>query len=120
MGPLLGALHAGWVLGALTFTLRWIVALGLLALAVALLVRYGPATPQPAHWVTFGSLLVIVAWVGMSVGFAVYVTQVAAYGSIFVNLASVFILFTYLYLSTIVFLGGIAIDAIVRRTVRLV
>jgi membrane protein len=89
----------------------------LLGVAVGLLVRYGTTTPQPMPWVSFGSALVISAWILMSLGFGVYLTEVASYDSIFANLASVFVLITYLYLSTMIFYAGVQLDAIVRRQV---
>jgi membrane protein len=106
-----------WVLQAVAFVVRWSLAVLLLGAAVWLLVRYGPATPQPVPWVSFGSALVIVSWVVMTAGFGLYLTEIASYGSIFANLASLFVLITYLYLSTMVFYGGVQLDAIIRRRV---
>ncbi len=50
----------------------------------------------------------------MSAGFGLYLSQLATYGSIYGALASVVILMGYLYASTVVFLGGIQLDALVR------
>jgi membrane protein len=106
-----------WALQAVAFVLRWGLAVVLLGVAVGLLVRYGTTAPQPMPWVSFGSALVIGAWVVMSLGFGAYLSEVAFYDSIFANLASVFVLITYLYLSTMVFYAGVQLDAIVRRQV---
>jgi membrane protein len=106
-----------WVLQAAAFVLRWALAAVLLAIAVGLLVRYGTTAPQPIPWVTFGSALVIGAWILMSLGFGIYLSEVASYNSIFANLASVFVLITYLYLSTMIFYAGVQLDAVVRRQV---
>jgi membrane protein len=91
----------------------WGIALALLVLLVGLLVHYAPDLSRPLNWVSFGALLVVFAWSLMSVGFAVYATQVADYGSIFGSLATVIVLMTYLYASAIVFLTGIQLDALV-------
>jgi membrane protein len=109
--------HFPWVLQAVAFVLRWTLAVALLAIAVGLLVRYGTTTPQPIPWVTFGSALVIGGWIVMSVGFGIYLSEIASYDSIFANLASVFVLITYLYLSTMIFYAGVQLDAVVRRQV---
>jgi membrane protein len=96
------------------FVVRWGVALALLSTAVWVLLRFAPAHPGPHRWISFGSGLCVVAWVGTSVVFGLYVTDVANYGSIFGSLATVFILMTYLYVSACAFLIGAQLDAIVR------
>ena len=56
----------------------------------------------------------MIAWLGTSVVFGLYVTQVADYNSIFGSLATVFVLLSYLYVSAVSFLIGAEVDAIVR------
>ncbi len=114
-GPLL--YEATGLAGAGLFALRWLLASLLLALAVGLLVHFAPREDQPLPWVSFGTLLVIVGWIGMSIAFAIYVTQIASYASIFGHLATFFVLLLYLYIAAVVFLGGLQLDAVVRRRV---
>ncbi|HEX8857195.1 MAG TPA: YihY/virulence factor BrkB family protein [Thermoleophilaceae bacterium] len=104
----------GQPLTGLLFVARWGVAALLLLACVWLLVRFGPSERRPVRWASFGSVLVVTAWVLMSIGFGAYLRGVANYGSIFGNLASLVILLTYLYLSAIVFLGGAQVDSLVR------
>jgi membrane protein len=113
-GELVGD-EPGAVVEALVFVVRWGVALALLATAVWLLLRFAPAHPGPHHWISFGSTLCVLAWVGTSLVFGFYVTNVADYGSIFGSLATVFVLLTYLYVSTVAFLVGAQVDALVRQ-----
>jgi len=113
--PILGLDHLGWLAAAVVFLVRWGVALALLSTAVWVLLRFAPARPGPHRWVSFGSGLCVMAWVGTSVVFGLYVTDVADYGSIFGSLATLFILMTYLYVSACAFLIGAQIDAIVRH-----
>ena len=101
------------------FAARWLVAAALLALAVGLLVHYAPGVRRPIPWVSFGTLLVIVGWVGMSIGFWVYLSQIADYDSIFSHLATLIVLMAYLYAAAVVFLAGAQIDAVVRRETEL-
>lgn len=103
--------------GIIAFLLRWGAAALVLTLAVGLIVHYAPGTPQPVGWVSFGSGVVVLAWLLMTAGFALYVTSLADYGSIFGSLAVVILLLTYLYFSATVFLFGVQLDAIVRRRV---
>jgi membrane protein len=111
------ALGGGPIVAALAFALRWGVSVGLLLLLVGILVRYAPATRQPVLWGGVGALLVVAGWVAMSLIFAWYVSSVADYGSVYGGLATVIVLIEYLYLSAIVFLTGIQIDALARRRV---
>jgi len=112
---ILGLEDAGWLADAGVFALRWGAALALLSTAVWVLLRFAPASPGPHRWVSFGSGLCVLAWIGTSLVFGVYVTDIADYGSIFGSLATVFLLMTYLYLSACAFLIGAQLDAIVRR-----
>ncbi|MFL5515242.1 MAG: YihY/virulence factor BrkB family protein, partial [Gemmatimonadales bacterium] len=116
LGPALYG-HASGLGAVVSFLVRWLLAAGLLGVGVGLLVRYAAAVDQPLPWVSFGTLLVIAAWVVMSIGFGVYVTSIVSYGSIFGPLATIFVLLLYLYASAIVFLGGAQLDAAVRRRV---
>jgi membrane protein len=108
----------GDVSGALVvllFVARWAVAGALLLLAVGVLLHYAPERHQPLDWVTFGSVLIMAGWLLMSLGFGVYLREIADYNSIFGGLATVVVLIAYLYASAVVFLGGAQVDALMRR-----
>ena len=64
---------------------------------------------------SFGSGLCVIAWVGTSLVFGLYITQIADYGSIFGSLATVFVMLTYLYVSAASFLIAAEVDVIVRE-----
>jgi membrane protein len=113
-GPLLYG-DVGQPAGAGLFLLRWTVAGALMLLAVGLLLRFGPAKRRPIGWVSFGTGLVVVSWVLMSIAFGVYLRFIASYGTVFGNLATVVVLMGYIYLSAVVFLAGVQVDALVRR-----
>ena len=110
----LGLDDPGLLVDAIVFVLRWGAAFALLSTAVWLLLRFAPAHPGPHRWISFGSLLCVLAWIGTSVVFGLYVTQVADYNSIFGSLATVFVMLSYLYVSAVSFLIGAEVDAIVR------
>ena len=113
-GPLLtGEVHGA--LAALSFLVRWLLAASVLAVGVALIVRYGSATRQPVPWVSLGTGLVLVSWILTSIAFGLYATYVASYTSVFGHLASIFVLLLYLWLSANAFLVGIQLDACVRE-----
>jgi membrane protein len=112
------AMRAAGIHAGVLLWLRWPVALALLFAVVTLLVAYAPADHQPPQWVTFGSIVVVTAWVVTSLVFGVYLTSVADYGSIFGALATVVIALTYLYLAASAVLVGAQLDALVRERVR--
>ena len=100
--------------GAVVRVIRWPLDVALLLGAIGLLLQFGPSRRPPLEWVTFGSVLSVVAWVGTSLAFTWYLTAVADYGSVYGNLATVIVVMEFLYLSSIAFLTGVQLDAIVR------
>ena len=114
LGPLLYGDY-GALADVALFLLRWGITAGLFLVCVALLLRFAPEQHQPIGWVSFGSVLIIGAWVLASLGFGVYLTVVADYGSVFGAFATVVILIGYIYLSVLVFLAGVQVDALVRE-----
>lgn len=107
--------HSGAV-GVAVFFARWLVAVALLLLTVALLVRFAPDKTRPWRWVTFGAAVSVGGWVAMSIVFGWYVRDIADYTSLFGNLATLIVVLEYLYLSAIVFLTGVVIDAMTRAS----
>ncbi len=114
LAPFVSVHHGGAAWDVLAFLTRWVLTVALLLLAVGLLVRHAPSTPQTLPWVTLGATIVIVSWVIVSLGFYLYLTKIASYQSVFGSLAAVIIVLAYLYISTTVFLFGAQLDAIIR------
>jgi membrane protein len=115
LDPLLGS---STVAGIVSVLVRWTVAIGLLLLAVGILIRAGPDVDQPIRWVSFGAVVVVAAWAVMTLLFGLYLADIADYGSVFGNLATVFILLEYLFLSSTVSLGGLLLDHLAQRRSR--
>ena len=99
------------------FLIGWLLALVLLGLALGLLLRAGPDKSRPPGWVSFGTVLTVVLWVLASVLFGLYLQYVASYDTVFGALATAFVALEYLYLSSIVLLAGVQVDAIVREQI---
>lgn len=51
-------------LGVVALILRWPAAIALVAFAFELIVRYAPAKHQRTRWASFGSVLVVIGWIG--------------------------------------------------------
>lgn len=94
---------------------RWLVAIALLSLAVGLLVRFAPARHRPNRWATAGSVLVIVAWIGATLLFELFVSHVANFKTAVGNLTVFLVLIGYIYTSSIIFLVGVELDELLRE-----
>jgi membrane protein len=97
----------GWLFLPVAFVLLWAV--------VAILLRWAPAKHVEFRWISVGSVLVILFWLGASLGYGFYVRNVADFKSSFGFVAAGLVLTGYLYASSIVFLAGAQIDEIVRE-----
>jgi membrane protein len=94
---------------------RWVGAVVLLGLVVALLVRFAPAQRPRARWASLGAVVVVGSWVVASVLFRLYVTYLADFKSPVGSLTSLLVLTTYLFVSAIVFLVGVQLDELLRK-----
>jgi membrane protein len=110
----LGPLVVDGALGAIA---RYVLAAALLWCTVTLLVRFAPAEPQPLGWVSFGSTLIVLAWLVTWTAYGVYITGIADPGSAFGALAAIIILLAFLQLSTIALLTGALLDSLIRERV---
>jgi membrane protein len=108
--------HPSGLAGPLVFLLRWLVALAFLLATTAILIRAVPAKKRPARWVTIGSFLAAVCWIGATVGFGAYISTVS-YASFYGGLGSVILLLVYLHVSAIAFLLGVTVDSALREEV---
>jgi membrane protein len=86
-------------------------------LAFGTLVRFAPEEPRTTRWASGGAALVVVAWVVQSLLFAFYL-QHANYKTAAGSLLLVYVVTTYLYVSTIVLLVGIELDELPRQDLR--
>ncbi len=91
---------------------RWLPVVLLLLFAVALLVRYAPAQRRPASSVSLVTVVIVALWIAVSLGFALYVAELGSYASIYGGLAAVVVGMTYVYLSVLVFLSALQLEAL--------
>ena len=102
-------------LAVLVFIARWLVALVLMLVSIAVVLRFVPAKSRPLQWISIGSLLCGVCWIGATVGFGAYISFVS-YTSFYGALAGIVLLLIYLHVSTIAFLLGVSVDSRLRQT----
>jgi membrane protein len=105
----------GRVDGVLASLARWPLAIVLLGLAVALLVRYAPAEHPDPRWASVGSGVIVFGWLLLSIAFGIWVTHVASYKSAVGTLFGFLVLTAYVLAVSAVFLVGVEIDETARR-----
>lgn len=82
------------------------------AAGAATLYRYGPSRTKPRWvWLTPGSVLAALLWVGLTLGFGLYVAQFGNYNATYGSLGAVIVLLTWLYLSSYVLLFGAELNS---------
>lgn len=80
---------------------------GLIMLSLAALYRFAPDRKDPKwQWVSWGSALATILWIGGSLVFSYYVDNFGNYNATYGSLAAVVILLFWLYLSSFVILIG--------------
>lgn len=115
LGPLAldNVLGTGLAATLIGFVIRWAIALGLMGVLLAALLRFAPDIERPPRGLSIGSLSILGAWAVATVAFGFYLQQIASYGSVFGNLATLFILVEYLFGVAVIFLGGAVVDHVI-------
>lgn len=100
--------------GFLGLIVRYVGSAVLLSAAIWVTLRVAPAQRQPVRFVSRGSAAIVVGWLVVVGGYVFYATSIASYGSVFGSLAAAFVLIVAVYLSAVVFLTGVLLDAAAR------
>lgn len=107
---------AGGVLNWVWWVAQWPILLGGLLAAFAALLYLGPDVDQPRwEWMTPGSFVAAVVWVGASGLFAVYTATFASYNKTWGSLSAVIVMLTWLWLTGMALLLGAEINREARR-----
>src|SRR6476620_10276779 len=92
--------------------LRWPLLYMALLCALACLYRYGPSRTRPQwKWVTWGSALAGAVWLIGSLILSWYVANFGSYNATYGSLGAVIGFLIWMWLSTIIVLGGAEINA---------
>jgi membrane protein len=115
-GPRLGSAVAGWFELGTVFMAVWnvlsvpVVILFVLV-GIALVYYLAPDARQRWRWVTPGSVVALVLWLGMSLGLRLYVTHFANYNTTYGSIGGVILLTLWLYLTGVVILLGAEVNS---------
>ena len=107
-----GHVSGGWSIPILI--LRWPAAIVLVALAFELIVRWAPDEHRRVRWASFGSVLVVVGWIGQTLIFGAYVRSVANFRTPVGSLEVFIFLATFFYIAAIILLVAMELDELVR------
>jgi len=101
------------------WTAEWPVLVLVLLIAFGGIYRFGPDM-EGCRWrlASAGSVTAVIVWLVASGGFAWYVANFGSYNKTWGSLATVIVMLTWLWLSSLALLVGAAIDAEVARTRR--
>ena len=113
---LFGFIGLGPTAASIWSVARWPGALAITTLIFALIYYVTPDVEQRAfRWVTPGAFVGVLIWLLASVGFSVYISQVANVGALYGAFASAIVLLGWLWLTNVALLFGAELDAEIER-----
>ena len=102
---------AEYYAGALPL-LRWPALFVLMVFGLAVLYRFGPSRRHAKwRWVSVGSVVAALAWIGVSLAFSWYLSRFADYNATYGSLGAVIGLMMWLWISTLVILVGAELNS---------
>jgi membrane protein len=108
---------AGGVVNVLWWVLQWPILLGGLLAAFAMLLYLGPDVEHPKwEFLTPGSFVAALLWIGASGLFAVYTATFASYNRTWGALSAVIVMLTWLWITGMALLLGAEINAESERS----
>ena len=117
-GPITARALAGWFgagegLVAVWGFAQWPLSILLIVLAIDLVYYFAPNADTEWVWITPGSLLATGLWVASSLGFKLYVGQVASFGATYGAIGGMIVLLLWLYASGLSILVGAEMNAVI-------
>lgn len=95
--------------------LRFPLSITALALASAFLYWAAPATKVRPRSVIPGVLLFVPGWVGMTLGFGIYINEFSSYGETYGSISGIIILLLWLYFVALILLLGGELNATIQQ-----
>lgn len=98
--------------------LRWPLALLMLMAVVAAVYYLAPDVQQEFRFITPGSVLAVVVWIGASLAFGFYAQNFASYNATYGSIGAIILFLLYLYISSAVLLFGAELNAVIEHHAR--
>jgi membrane protein len=91
---------------------RWPLLLIVIVICVSAIYRFGPSRePARVRWLTWGVVFSTAAWLGMSMGFSLYLTNFANYSVAYGALGTLIGFLVWTWLSVLILIAGAEINA---------
>lgn len=117
--PVLDALQLDVVGTVVAQVVRWLLLVGVVVVALAVVYRVAPDRDAPKfRWTSPGAVVATLLWVLGSVAFSLYVNNFGKYNATYGALAGVVVLLLWLYLTSYIVLLGAEINAESERQTR--
>jgi membrane protein len=95
---------------------KWPVLVIVVAFMFSILYYASPNVRQPGfRWVTPGGVFAVVAWIGVSAAFGIYVANFGSYNKTYGSLGAIIIFLVWLWLSNVAILLGAELNAELER-----
>ena len=93
----------------------FLIAAAAVVLLLAIVYRYGPNRPDAEwKWITPGSALATIVWLGATFGFGIYVSNFGDYNATYGSLGAVIVFLTWLYLTAYIVLFGAELNSVLE------
>lgn len=93
--------------------LRYLVVVTSMIFIFAVIYRYAPATRISWREVFPGAIVTTIGWIAASIGFSFYINNFNNYSRLYGGLGAVFVLMTWLYITSIIFILGGEINSVI-------
>jgi membrane protein len=94
---------------------QWLLALGLILMAFAITYYFAPnLVHRRWHWITPGSIMGVILWLGVSIGLRIYIHFSNTYSTAYGSLGAVIVLLLWFYLSGVAVLSGGALNGVLE------
>lgn len=97
---------------------RYLIVVSMMVLIFAYIYRYTPAKKVPWREVYPGAIVSTLGWIIVSLGFSYYINNIANYSRLYGSVGAVFILMTWLYITSIILILGAEINSVFRIGVK--
>ena len=95
----------------LWYLVQWPLVFTLVATAIGMVYYYAPDVEQDWVWITPGSIIATLLWIGASIGLREYLARFADYNETYGTLGAVMVLMLWFYVSGLVILIGAELNA---------
>lgn len=97
---------------------RYLIVVFMMIWIFACIYRYTPAKKIPWREVYPGAIVSTLGWITVSLGFSYYINNIANYSRLYGSVGAVFVLMTWLYITSIILILGAEINSVltIRRT----